>query len=329
MTAAAPAPTDAAATAAGAASAPSRRDDVLRGVGFMCLSVLVFATMNVVVKWQSSIYPVGDLVFFRSVFALIPCAVLIRRSGGIATLRTTRPFGHALRSTFWLTSLVCTFFSYHLLPLADAVSIAFSAPLFLTALSGPVLGERVGAARWGAVLAGFAGVLLMLRPGGGVLEWGAVFALGNAVFYALGMLAIRDLSRSGETTISIVFYQTLLATVASTASLPFYWVTPSLADAAVMASLGLAGGIGTYWMTEAFRYAPASTVAPFNYTSMIWAMLFGFIFWGDLPTLLTVAGSAIVIGSGLFILRRETVMKRRAASAAVPSSVIAGRATPS
>jgi drug/metabolite transporter (DMT)-like permease len=323
MTATAPLPTD----AAGAASAP-RRDDVLRGIGFMCLSVLIFATMNVVVKWQSSIYPVGDLVFFRSVFALIPCAVLIRRSGGLATLRTARPFGHLLRAAFWVASMVCTFLSYHLLPLAEAVSIAFSAPLFLTALSGPVLGERVGAARWAAVLTGFAGVLIMLRPDGDFLEWGAVFALGNAVFYALGMVAVRELSRSGETSSSIVFYQTALAAVLSTASLPFYWVTPSLADAAVMASLGVAGGIGTYAMTEAFRYAPASTVAPFNYTSMIWATLFGFLVWGDLPTSLTLAGSAVVIGSGLFILRHEARLTPRAA-AAPPQPVIARRATPS
>ncbi|HEY0522012.1 MAG TPA: DMT family transporter [Stellaceae bacterium] len=325
MTAAAPPSTDA---AAGASSAP-RRDDVLRGIGFMCLSVLVFATMNVVVKWQSSTYPVGDLVFFRSVFALVPCAVLIRRSGGLATLRTTRPLGHAVRSGVWLASMVCTFLSYHLLPLAEAVSIGFSAPLFLTALSGPVLGERVGTVRWAAVLAGFAGVLIMLRPGGDFLEWGAVFALGNAVFYALGMLAVRELSRSGETSSSIVFFQTLLAAVVATAALPFYWVTPSLADAAIMASLGLGGGVGTYWMTEAFRHAPASTVAPFNYTSMIWATLFGFVIWGELPTALTIAGSTVVIGSGLFILRHETRTKRRTAATAPPSSVIARRATPS
>jgi drug/metabolite transporter (DMT)-like permease len=292
---------------------PARRDDISRGILYACVAVFVFSAMNTAVKWLAASYPVLEIVFFRSSFALLPCAVLIWRAGGPATLKTAVPWSHAFRASIWFGSVCCTFMSYHLLPMADAVAISFSAPLFLTALSVPILGEKVGRHRWGAVIAGFFGVLIMVRPGSGVLQWGAVYGLGNAVFYALGALSVRQMTTT-ERGSTIVFYTMLLAAVLSAFVLPFIWVTPRPIDLLALALLGIAGGCGQLIVVQALRFAPAAAVAPFNYTAMVWALGFGYALWGDLPGSAVLAGAAVVIASGLYILHRET--RKKAARAA-------------
>jgi drug/metabolite transporter (DMT)-like permease len=281
------------------------RDDVRRGILYVCAATFVFSSFNVVVKFLSDVYPIAELVFFRSFFALFPVLYLVWRAGGAAALRTKRPVAHLVRAAIWLTSFCCSFSSLHLLPLADAVAFSFAAPLFLTALSVPILGERVGPHRWGAVLFGFLGVLVMARPSGDVLQLGSLFGIGNSLFFALGSLSVRQLSRT-ESSVSIVFYTQLFGAALSGLATPFSWTMPSWPDALAMIGTGLAGGISQYWMTQAYRYAPAAVIAPFTYSAIIWATIFGYLVWSDLPTSAVLAGATIVMASGLYILHRET-----------------------
>jgi drug/metabolite transporter (DMT)-like permease len=290
------------------------RDDVRRGVAYACIANFVFSFFNVVVKWLSDDYPVAELVFFRSAFALVPIVFLVWRAGGTGTLRTNRPMAHTLRAAIWLTSFCCSFLALHFLPLADAVAFSFAAPLVVKALSVPVLGERVGLHRWSAVLLGFVGVLVMARPTGNVFQLGALFGIGNSLFFALGSLSVRQLSRT-ESSATIVFYTQLFGAIFSGLAVPFFWVTPRWPDTLAMIATGLGGGIAQYWMTQAYHYAPATVIAPFSYTSIIWAVIFGYLVWSDLPTAAVMIGAVLVMASGLYILHRETRRTHEAAAA--------------
>jgi drug/metabolite transporter (DMT)-like permease len=250
-------------------------------------------------------YPLGEVIFFRCAFAFIACIGLVMAQGGLPLLRTQRLGGHIGRAMLQFMAMSSMFTAFGMMPLADAVAISFSSPLFLTVLSIPLLGEKVGRYRWGAVIAGFIGVLVMVRPGSGVLESGAIFALSNAVFGAISTIGVRRMTLT-EHSATLVFYQGLIATILSACLLPFGWVTPTWIDLLMLVTIGLASGAGQYLWTQAFRFAPAAVAAPFNYTAMIWAMMFGYLVWGDVPTLALLAGAAIVASSGLFILYRET-----------------------
>jgi drug/metabolite transporter (DMT)-like permease len=284
---------------------PARTDDIKRGVAYVSASIFVFSMANVLVKYLAAEYPVTEIVFFRSFFALIPVLAMMWRGGKLNVFHTRRPIAHLVRATMWLLSFYCWFFAVKLLPLADAAAFSFTAPIFLTVLSMPLLGERVGPHRWAAVLVGFAGVVIMAHPSGDMLQLGALFGIGNALFYALGSLGVREMSRT-EKSATIVFYTQLFGTVLSGAGVLFVWVTPSWTDAAGMAVIGLCGGIGQYLMTQAYRYAPAAVVGPFTYTSIIWSVILGYVFWHDLPGFEVVTGVVIVAASGLYILHRET-----------------------
>jgi drug/metabolite transporter (DMT)-like permease len=292
------------------------RENVARGILYVCGSVVLAAVMSVGIKWLSDLYPAVELTFFRSLFGFVPALVFVARAGGVRTLRTQRPWSHFLRSTAWVASFLCSFLSLHFLTLANSVAFSFLAPLFMTMLSVPMLGERVGIHRWAAVVVGFLGVLFMARPSGEVFQIGTVFGIANALFWAIGSLSVRQLTRT-ESSASITFYTHLFSTLILGLALPVFWQMPSWPGLAAMGGLGLLGGISQYWTTQAFSYAPAAVVAPFNYTQMIWAVAFGFIVWGDLPTVNLLIGVALVVASGLYILHRET-RRRHAAVAADP-----------
>ena len=189
-------------------------DRIGLGIAYMLASVLALSLLNVLVKLLAARYAVIEVAFFRSLFALGPAFLAVQASGGIASLRTRRPAAHLGRASIGLVAMLLMFWSYHLLPLADAVAIGFSAPLFLAALSVPLLGETVGAARWAAVMVGFAGVLVMVKPGAGVLDLGAGVALASALGYALAVIAVRQLGRT-EHPNTIVFWFTLNTTLLS------------------------------------------------------------------------------------------------------------------
>lgn len=279
--------------------------NVLRGILCMLVGGCCFAIMDSLVKWVAPRCPVMQIIFFRSLFAFLPIGLAVAREGGVAALRTQRLGGHANRSLCGLLSLVCFVYAFGHMPLADAVGIGFSAPLFITALSVPMLGESVGMRRWCAVLVGFIGVLIMVRPGSGVFQAAALAALTATVLYALSMIFIRRLGET-ERTSAIAFYYTLTSVVISGATLPFVWATPNAIDAVLLVIIGLVGGAGQIFITAAFRSAPAAIVAPFDYASILYVSLIGYAVWGDVPDGPLLIGAAILIVSGLYILHRET-----------------------
>jgi drug/metabolite transporter (DMT)-like permease len=274
----------------------------------MLLAVAIFSCMDALIKWLSATYPTIEIVFFRSCFAFVPLLAALLK-GGRGALRTRRPLAQAGRAMVGLVSMVAFFYCFRIMPLADVFGIAFSAPLFVTALSVPLLGERVGIRRWSAVAVGFVGVLIMLRPDSGVFASASWIALFATVLYALGQIFVRDLTKT-ETTTCIVFYVTLTTTVASAVAMPFQWVTPSAVDAPLLAAVGILGGVAQLAFTRAFRLAPAAVISPFDYTGLLYAAVIGYAVWGDVPTLPFLIGAAIVIASGLYILHRETRLGR-------------------
>ena len=284
---------------------PAGGDRIGRGIAHMMASVLALSLLNVLVKLLAARYPVIEVAFFRSLFALGPAFLAVQTSGGIASLRTLRPGAHLGRAAIGLVAMLLMFWSYHLLPLADAVAIGFSAPLFLAALSVPLLGEKVGAARWAAVMVGFGGVLVIVKPGAGVLDLGAGVALASALGYALAVIAVRQLGRT-EHPNTIVFWFTLNTTLLSGFALPWLWVTPDARDLGLMILTGLLGAAVQYCGTHAYTLGPAAVIGPFTYSAILWATLFGWLIWGDLPGRDVVLGAMVVMASGLFIVFRET-----------------------
>jgi drug/metabolite transporter (DMT)-like permease len=283
----------------------------------MVLSVFLFSCMDALIKWVAADYPIGQIVFFRNLFAFIPVLLYLPRAGGLAVLRSRRPGGHIVRGVFGVAAMGCVFTAFALMPLAEAVALMLSGPIFLTALSVPLLGERVGIRRWSAVGVGFVGVLVMTRPGAGVFQPAALLAIGGAALYALAMISVRRLG-SSEPAPTIVFYFTLFATCISLLSLPVQWVTPGAADFALLAAVGLIGGIAQLAMTQAFRLAPVALIAPFEYGSLVFAVLFGYAIWDELPDTYVLVGAAVVVSSGLYILHRETKVGRFARLAGPP-----------
>jgi drug/metabolite transporter (DMT)-like permease len=280
------------------------------------LSTVLFSILWSLVKSLSARYPVTEVGFFRSALALIPVCVMIATKGGLPLLYTHKISRHVWRAVIGVTSMMLGFLSYHLMPLADAVALGFTSPLLITALSVPVLGEKVGIHRWSAVIVGFFGVLLIIQPGGAMFNLGAVTALAGAVVAAFSTVTVRQLNMT-DRPMTIVFYFTLFSALLLAIPLPFIWVTPTLEDWGLLILLGLTGGIGQYFMTGAYGLASVAVISPFNYVSLLWAALFGWAIWGDVPALHVFIGSAVVIASGLYILFRE-VRKSRAAAPPVP-----------
>jgi drug/metabolite transporter (DMT)-like permease len=277
-----------------------------RGILLMCAAVLIFTVSSTMVKALGSGYPVAQIVFFRCLLAFLPLYVAIRRAGGWVTLRTKRPGAHTFRVVVGGLALFIGFWALTLMPLADYYAFTYAAPLFATMLSIPILGEQVGIRRWSAVAVGFVGVLIMLRPGVQSFDFASLVAIAAAFTYALAIIAVRNLART-ESSASAVFYFTLAGLVLSGAALPFDWRDPTLQEWALLLGLGVVSGFGQILMTDAYRLAPPAVIAPFDYTSMLWALVFGYVLFGDFPEPMVLAGAAVIIASGVYIIYRETV----------------------
>jgi drug/metabolite transporter (DMT)-like permease len=296
-------------TSAGAASAAPRQD-TLRGILLMLGAVAVFSTMDALIKHLAEGYSPLQIIFFRNLFAFLPLLPVLARGDGLALLRTQRLGSHLARAAMGFGAMICFFTAFALMPLADVVAISLSAPIFVTAFSVPLLAERVGPRRWAAVLVGFVGVLVMVRPGGeGLVQPAALLPLGGAVLYALALIAMRKLGATERAT-TTVFYFTLACTAMSALAQPFVWRTPDLADFALLVCVGLLGGSAQLLMTQALRLAPAATVAPFDYSALVFSIGYGFLIWGEVPDWMLLAGAVIVVASGLYILHRETLRRR-------------------
>jgi len=295
---------------------PAAPRNAARGILFILLAVLLFAGLDTLVKLAAARHPIGQIIFFRNLFAFLPLLFFIRRAGGLAALRTRHLLRHLLRSVFGVASMAAGFLAFALLPLADAVALCQSAPIFITALSVPLLGEKVGWRRWSAVAAGFVGILVMARPGSGVFEAGAALAIASALLYAFAVVQVNRMAAS-EQPAAIVFYFTLAGALLGAVSLPWQWAAPTALSLACLITIGLLGGLAQMALTLAYGLAPVSVIAPFEYLSLTFAAGFGYAIWGDLPDRYILIGAAIVIGSGLYILHRET-LNRRSASGSPP-----------
>ena len=293
------------------------RNPALRGIALMVLAVLLFSTMDMLVKLAAERFPLNEVLFARNFFAFGPVLWVVARSGGIAAVRTRNYGGHIIRSVTGMSAMAFFFASYQALPLGEAVALGSAGTIFMTALSVPLLGERVGPRRWTAVAVGFLGVLVMTRPGFAVFDPSALLAIGGAVSYALAMIAIRKLGRS-ESNLAIVFHFTLILTVVFGLTLPFSFVMPTGWGWPLLISIGFIGGCAQFAMTAAFRMAPIGLIAPFDYLALVFAASFGFLIWGDVPDIFLVAGAAIVVASGLYILHREVMLGRARATEPEP-----------
>jgi drug/metabolite transporter (DMT)-like permease len=287
--------------------------NIRRGIELILISSALFALMNALVKLLSDRLSPIEIGFFRQLFSLIPVSILVARQGGLAMLRTQRPLGHAFRGLIGNTAMIIFFLSIGWLPLADATALSFTVPLFVTALSVPLLGEAVGIPRWCAVLVGFAGIVVMTNPGDNWLSHGqgagAAMGVLGGFMSALMTITIRQLSRT-EPPVRIVFFFAATGALVFGTLLPFFWVDPKWLEWVGLLGVGLIGAASQLIMTTAYRHAPAATLAPFGYLSIVWSTALGYLLWDALPSLRVLSGSAIIIASGLFIVYRERRQRR-------------------
>jgi drug/metabolite transporter (DMT)-like permease len=284
--------------------ASKRREHVPLGILYMVGATLVFSASSACSKWLVATYPVGEVLFTRSVVSLLTLALFILPTTGFAVFRTGRLRHHVARSFSQFVSQSCLLIAFSLMPLAGAVAINFSAPLFATLVSIVLLKEKVGLARWSALLVGFIGVLIVTNPGAGAFQIGALFALTNAVLYGTVTAAVRGMTAT-ESAATLTLYQLLLITGFFALVAPFGFIMPSLDHWGLIVFNGVANAVGQYWWTKSLHLGPASAIAPFFYLSLVWAAAIGFLVWGDVPTIGLLIGSAIVVASGLFLLWRE------------------------
>jgi drug/metabolite transporter (DMT)-like permease len=299
----------------------------LFGILLQIFAMLCFTMQGAFVRYVGDRFPVGEVVFARSLFGLIPLALWLLWQGKFLSMwRTSNLRAHITRGIVNLSGMFCNFAGLARIPLADATALGYATPLFTVILAAAFLGEVVRMWRWLAVLVGFAGVLLMLSPyvGQGTYNetaaLGAVFALSAAFLFGVAMTQIRHMAAK-ETTGALVFFYSAIGIGVSLVTIPWGWVMPSGFDAIALVVLGILGGMAQILMTESFRHAAAAVLAPFAYTSMIWAVTIGYFWFGEVPAMIVLAGAAIVIGSGLFVIWREHQLgldRRRQVTSAEP-----------
>ena len=279
------------------------RQRTLRGIVLMLLAFLFIAALDATSKHLAQTYAVPLLVWARYTVHCLLMLIFLAPSMRARLLVTRRPLAQVTRSLLLIGMTGLMMAAFRLMPLAETTSLLFITPMFVTLLAGPCLGERIGMGRWLAAIAGFAGALLVARPGGSLSGPGSLLVLGAALCYSLYQIQTRQMSLY-ENTFTMLFYTALTGTVVMSLALPWFWdgPLPGLADALLFVALGIFGGMGQYLMTRAFRHAPASTLSPFMYGQIIWATLLGWQVFGQVPDGLSVLGMAIIVGSGLAIL---------------------------
>ena len=288
-----------------------RQEHIPLGILHMLVATVLFAGSSALTKWLVQAYPIGEVLFVRAVTALVGASLVILPYAGLEVFRTKRLRDHLVRGVSQSCSQVFLVIAFSLMPLASAVAINFSAPLFATIAAIFFLKETVGPVRWGALIVGFLGVLLVSAPGADAFGTGSLFALANAVLFGTVTVGVRGMTAT-ESTETLTLYQFVLLTVFFTASLPLGWVAPSAAGWGAMVANGLGNAVGQYLWTRALHLAPTSAVVPFNYFSLVWAIVLGFVIWGDIPPVTLIAGSAIVAGSGMFLLWHESAVISKA-----------------
>jgi drug/metabolite transporter (DMT)-like permease len=290
--------------------APAKHsDDIPRGIAFMIAATLLFSVSSAFAKWQVALYPVGEVMFIRSFSSLVVCAIFILPFTGLSVFATRRPRDHVLRGLSQSISQTFSVIAFSLMPLAGAVAINFSAPLWAALVSVVWLKERAGPIRWLVLFAGFLGVLIVTNPGADSLQVGALFALGNAIMYGSVTVAVRGMAAT-ESANTLLMWQMVTVAFFHTLLLLFGFRLPAPIDAAMLVCSGVANAVGQFFWTRALHLAPATAVSPFFYLMLVWALVIGYVVWGDVPTPGLLFGSAIVVSSGLLLLWHETVQRR-------------------
>lgn len=284
------------------------------GVALMMAAMMVVPLMDGIAKHLSATFSVAQVTWARYFFHLVILLPVVLWRHGAAALLLRRPVLQIVRGGFLLGSTFLFFGAIAVMPIADAIALVFVAPLIVTALSPVVLGEQVGVRRWLAVIVGFLGVLVIVRPGMSAFHWGMLLALGAGSIYAFYSLATRRLSGSAPPLVTLT-YTALLGAVVMSAVVPFFWITPTTTELAWMALMGAVAAAGHFLIIKSFEYAEASLLAPLGYSEIISATAVGYLVFGDFPDEWTWAGVAVIIASGIYVSLRE-----RKASPATPSS---------
>lgn len=295
------------------------RHDIRRGALMMLGATALFTVMSALIKGVSSHIHFIEIMFFRSAFALPVMLVIAARGRDWSLLRTRRFPGHVVRAITGTLAQGCSFFALTVLPLAEQTALTYTTPLFVTLLSIPFLGEKVGIHRWSAVLLGFVGIMVIALGEGAFQDGGMperIIAIGMGVAVLQGVwsaattLLVRSLSAT-ESSATIVLWQSLLMTAFSLVALPFIWTTPAWWELLLLVLVGLIGGVAQVMLTEAYASAQVSSLGPYSYTSILWSVAIGWLVFSDAPGWSTLAGAALIVASGLYILHRELVRSRR------------------
>jgi drug/metabolite transporter (DMT)-like permease len=293
----------------------------LRGVALVLCATVLFSVMHALIRHVGETQHPFEMAFFRNLFGFIVLAPFFVRYG-FGILRTERLGLHAVRGTVHVGSMLLFFTAVNVAPLATVASMTFTAPLFVTLGAVLLLGERIRYRRIGALVCGFAGVMIVLRPGAGDLEIGALMALGSSCIWASALLLIKILSRT-ESSITLTAYMALFLTPLSAIPAAFVWQWPSLEELGWLVLMGSVGTTGHLCLAQAFREADATTVLPFDFLRLIWASLLGYFLFGQVPEVLVYVGGAIIFASTVYLAYREAVVSRRNKKAADPDPPLA------
>jgi drug/metabolite transporter (DMT)-like permease len=287
----------------------SRSNHDAAGVGYMVAGSALVTLNDAIAKWLTASYPVGQILCIRGAFFFVPILYIVWRAGGMKMLRVHSISAQVGRAILFIIASVFFVSAVGLMPLPTVIALTFTAPLFVTALAPSVLGEEVGWRRWMAVLVGFVGVLVIVRPFQASWSWVALLPVIGAFCGALRDMLTRQITAK-ESSVSILFYGALAVVLVSLLSLPFGWRWISGPDLLLFAVQGFVMGIAHYLMIESFRMSEAALVAPFKYTGFIWAVIYGAAIWGDYPDRWTILGALVILASGLYILHRELLRRK-------------------
>ena len=275
----------------------------------MFLSICAFSSMDVIVKWTSD-YPIGQVMFFRGLFGILPIIFLIPNERFKNFYVTKRPGLHLKRCCSGLIALAAIFLALRNLPLATVTSISFAAPIFTTLLSIFFLSERVGAYRWAAVFVGFIGVLVITQPGFSSLNIYYLFPIIFCIGMSYVAITIRQLSTT-EPVWLISFFFSFAITLVGIISIPYGWIMPSLIDFFLLCTIGILGGTANLLLSQSYKLSEVSLVTPLKYLGLIFAIIFGYLIWGEIPTIKTLMGASLVIMSSIIIFRREIFLNKQ------------------
>ena len=278
------------------------------GFLYMFISICAFSIMDLIVKWSEN-YPIGEVLFFRGFFGMIPIFFLIPKERYFNFYKTNRPFLHFKRCMSGLVAIVAIFIALRKLPLATVVSITFAAPIFTTIMSIFFLSEKVGLYRWLAVLVGFVGILIISEPGFSSFNFYYIYPIIFCLGLSYVAIAIKQLS-STEPVWLIGLYFSFSIMIMSFFTLPQGWIMPNLKDLFLLCMVGILGGLANLWLTQSYKFAEVSLVTPLKYLALLFAIFFGYIFWDETPTTKTLLGAALVIISSIIIFRREIYLKK-------------------